>query len=33
MYFYLFMIVNIFSRKVFDWEVHPMERASFAAKL
>jgi len=33
MYFYLYMIVDIYSRKVVGWEVHPMESAAFAAKL
>jgi transposase InsO family protein len=33
MYFYLYMIVDIFSRKVVGWEVHPVENADFAATL
>jgi transposase InsO family protein len=33
MYFYLYMIVDIYSRKVVGWEVHPVENADFAATL
>jgi putative transposase len=31
MNFYLYMIVDIFSRKMVGWEVHPVENADFAA--
>ena len=33
MYFYLYMIMDIYSRKVVAWEVHPMENAQLAAAL
>ncbi len=33
MYFYLYMIVDIYSRKVVGWEVNPVENADCAAKL
>ncbi len=33
MYFYLYMIMDIYSRKVVAWEVHPMESAQLASIL
>lgn len=33
MYFYLYMIVDIYSRKIVGWEVNPVETAELAAKL
>jgi len=33
MYFYLYMIVDIYSRKIVGWEVNPVETAKLAAKL
>jgi transposase InsO family protein len=33
MYFYLYMIVDIYSRKIVGWEVNPVENAELAAKL
>ena len=33
MFFYLYMIVDIYSRKIVGWEVNPVENADFAAKL
>nr|WP_255580739.1 DDE-type integrase/transposase/recombinase [Desulfopila sp. IMCC35006] len=33
LYFYLYMIVDIYSRKVVGWEVYPVENADVAAKL
>ena len=33
MYFYLYMIVDIYSRKIVGWEVHPMESAELGASL
>ena len=33
MFFYLYMIVDIYSRKIVGWEVNPVENAEFAAKL
>jgi transposase InsO family protein len=33
MFYYLYMIVDIYSRKTICWEVHPFESADFGAKL
>jgi transposase InsO family protein len=33
MFFYLYMIMDVYSRKVVAWEVHPMENAELAADL
>jgi len=33
MFFYLYMIVDVYSRKIVGWEVHPFENADFAADL
>ena len=33
MFFYLYLIVNIFSRKIVGWEVHERESADLAAVL
>jgi transposase InsO family protein len=33
MYFYLYMIVDVYSRKIVGWEVHPMESAELGASL
>ena len=33
MFYYLYMIVDIFSRKIVGWEVHPVESAECGAKL
>lgn len=33
MFFFLYMIVDIYSRKVVGWEVHPLESAQWAAAL
>lgn len=33
MFYYLYMIVDIYSRKIVGWEVHPVESAGFGAKL
>jgi len=33
MFFYLYMIVDIYSRKVVGWEVHPLEHSDFASNL
>jgi putative transposase len=33
MYFYLYMIMDVYSRKIIGWEVHPMESAELSAPL
>lgn len=33
MYFYLYMIMDVYSRKIVGWEVHPVESSDFAATL
>ena len=33
MFFYLYMIVDVYSRKIVGWEVHPMESAELGASL
>jgi len=33
MFFYLYMIMDVYSRKVVGWEVHPMESAELGASL
>lgn len=33
MYFYLYMILDIYSRKVVAWEIHPAESADYASVL
>lgn len=33
MFFYLYMIMDIYSRKIIGWEVHPMESADLSAVL
>lgn len=33
MFYYLYMIVDIYSRKIVGWEVHPVESADFGATL
>jgi putative transposase len=33
MYFYLYMIMDVYSRKIVGWEVHPMESADLSAAL
>jgi putative transposase len=33
MFFYLYMIMDVYSRKIVSWEVHPLEHADFAAIL
>ena len=33
MFFYLYMIMDVYSRKVVGWEVHPMESAELSASL
>ena len=33
MFFYLYLIVDIYSRKIVGWEVHERERAELAATL
>jgi transposase InsO family protein len=33
MFFYLYMIMDVYSRKIVGWEVHPMESADLGASL
>lgn len=33
LYFYLYMIIDIFSRKIVGWSVHEVESSEYAAKL
>jgi transposase InsO family protein len=33
MFFYLYLVVDIFSRKIVGWEIHERERAELAATL
>lgn len=33
MFFYLYMIMDVYSRKIVGWEVHPVESAEFSAEL
>lgn len=33
MYFYLYMMIDVYSRKIVGWEVHPVESADLAATL
>lgn len=33
MFFYLYMIMDVYSRKIVGWEVHPMESAELSANL
>ncbi len=33
MFFYLYMIMDVYSRKIVGWEVHPVESAVLSASL
>ena len=33
MFFYLYMIMDVYSRKIVGWEIHPLESAEFGAAL